>query len=432
MLLWRPVNLFDVGLQLSFAATFGIIYGFPGISKLLVRVDRPGTKWLHYATLILGATLTAQVAVMPLMARYFQYIPILGSLANLPVILLASVITAIGILFLAFSPFGHAAATLIAMPLGFAIDSVIAILRFFASLPGAAKVASQPSWTVILIFWLSLYLLGEIIFKRRISRVSLIALLFLANVEIWLGVTGRKADWSLEFLDVRRNHAWVFSAPGGPVVAAFDSFVPDGDTEEIFIRHIINRQDGKIDYLLTVTPEAPEVERISNELHPRIINFQSPDGRAISCERLISSLVEAYKKDAQSSSVANVLLHGADNTNAGFFPYPAVEIDVDGGAIIMAGWAGMGKDYDKQGKRGALILEMPWSRYARSSCLETISVYGPQFSVFSPDRFSVSAPNDRRQLTHSRDSALATSWCGAFSIKGYDGRIVVESMRPIR
>ncbi len=82
LLVSQPRVLFDIGFQLSFAATWGLLYVAP--------VLRP-----HLACLgpllapTLAATLGAQIAVAPLLAAHFQVLLVAGVLANalaLPVI----------------------------------------------------------------------------------------------------------------------------------------------------------------------------------------------------------------------------------------------------------------------------------------------------------------------------------------------------------
>ncbi len=77
------------------------------------------------------------------------------------------------------------------------------------------------------------------------------------------------------------------------------------------------------------------------------------------------------------------------------------------------------------------LLEMPWSAYARKSCLTTIEKLGPSLIVFSPDRYSAALPSSREELTHSKDLVLATSICGGFRLSRIDGRTEIRTMRVL-
>jgi len=86
----HPEGLFDVGLQLSLAAVLGLAY----LGPKLMRWLRPLPRWL---AVILGATVSAQLAVLPLMAASFRYISPVGFVANLFVIPVTGFLLASGI-----------------------------------------------------------------------------------------------------------------------------------------------------------------------------------------------------------------------------------------------------------------------------------------------------------------------------------------------
>ncbi len=76
LLALNPSVLFDIGFQLSFAATWGLLYAAPALQR--------GLKgWFSRLAPALGVTLGAHLAVTPLLAVHFQSIPIAGLVANL-------------------------------------------------------------------------------------------------------------------------------------------------------------------------------------------------------------------------------------------------------------------------------------------------------------------------------------------------------------
>lgn len=423
MLLWRPMQLYDVGFQLSFAAAFGIIYALPRLSGITSKLDRPKLKWLRWITIALLSTLAAQIAVLPLVAHYFHSIPLFGAIANLPVILLASIAIVLGTALFALSIFGGWLPLLAAVPLDFVLETIITVLKFFASLPQARMASAMPGWTVIILFWLVAYIIFETSTSRRFSRLALVSALVLINILIWSKVFERHQDWRIEFLDLRRNHAWVFEASERPTIACYDCYEPQDDAEGIIIPHILTRYGGRLDYILTTTPDSPEIGRIAAEFGSRIISFGDNS-------RGLGDFSE-YLNTTNNVSLAGikVLWGRSDNTNAGMNAYPAIEINVDSGALILAGWAGMTIRDDKFDSNIRLI-ELPWSHYARSECLNIIEACDPQFAVFSPDRYSFKAPESREKLTHTRERTVSTSLCGAFAIGDRGGAFEIETMKP--
>ncbi len=83
LLALNPPVLFDIGFQLSFAATWGLLYAAPALQRWLSAWGSPlGPVGAHLAA-ALSVTLGAHLAVTPLLALHFQSIPIAGLAANL-------------------------------------------------------------------------------------------------------------------------------------------------------------------------------------------------------------------------------------------------------------------------------------------------------------------------------------------------------------
>jgi competence protein ComEC len=105
MSLWDPFVLWDVGFQLSFLATLGLIVLVPTLDRLLVRLPR-------FLAESLSVTLAAQLLTMPLIAVYFSQVSLVAPLANflvlpaLPTVMLLGALTALA--GLAFPPLGVA------------------------------------------------------------------------------------------------------------------------------------------------------------------------------------------------------------------------------------------------------------------------------------------------------------------------------------
>jgi ComEC/Rec2-related protein len=431
MLLWNPLQLLDIGFQLSYAAAFGIIFGLPLITRIVSKFDRAKLKLLRMPTAILCGTMAAQIAVWPLSAHYFHSAPALGSLANIPVIILVTPIFALGIIFFGLTLLSSWIPLLASTPMALILDVIVKILEWFSSLPLADARIGSPSWPVMILFWLTTYFLFEIAYYRRLSKIALVMILLAGNLLIWNWSIQPLYDWNLEFLDLRRDHAWIYSSSSGRTAACIDLFENNGESGETFITHVINRYGGKIDLLLTGTPESAQIQTIGKALSARPISLREASRLSDEIKNLSFDLEQSPIKSGGRPATIKVLWDESDNTNAGDISYPAIVIDVDRGVLIMAGWAGMGTYLKNCDEKDIRILELPWSQYARYDCRKAIRDCGPQFVVFSPDKFSSHFPEDRDRLTHSQDKVLATSFCGAIAFRGHAGSVEIETMRPI-
>ena len=80
MLCYRPLWLLDIGFQLSFLSTAGLIYVTPKIRPLLVE------KLPVFVADSLAVCLAAQIAVIPFLVYYFHQLSLCSLLANLVVV----------------------------------------------------------------------------------------------------------------------------------------------------------------------------------------------------------------------------------------------------------------------------------------------------------------------------------------------------------
>lgn len=92
LLAWQPELLFDLGFQLSFAATLGIL-----------TLARPVNGWLQprlpgAMANVLAVTLAAAVAVEPLLLYHFGFVSLISPIANLWVALVAEAAVLLGTL----------------------------------------------------------------------------------------------------------------------------------------------------------------------------------------------------------------------------------------------------------------------------------------------------------------------------------------------
>lgn len=102
ILLFSPNLIFSVSFQLSYAAVFGIVYGY----KQIYRLFYIKYKVLDFFWKITVISLAAQMATAPITIYYFKQFPVLFPLTNLVAIPTASVLIIGGFLLFITSPLG--------------------------------------------------------------------------------------------------------------------------------------------------------------------------------------------------------------------------------------------------------------------------------------------------------------------------------------
>lgn len=130
ILLFNPLQLFDVGFQMSFAAVISIV----AINPILVGIIKPNHKISKWITNLITISLSAQLGVLPITLYYFGTFPTYFFLANLivvPAITIAIYTAAPTIVVTIFSDMGATLLKPIQQVFKWALESIIEItLRF--------------------------------------------------------------------------------------------------------------------------------------------------------------------------------------------------------------------------------------------------------------------------------------------------------------
>jgi len=149
MLLFNPyLLLYDIGFQLSFMATLGLILIAPQFETLLMRAPaRLGVKNFFIATV------ATQIAVLPLLMYHIGEISLVSVLVNvlvLPIVPVAMLLTfLLGLAALVFSPL----ALLLSAPTSWVLSYIVMIATWSTYVPYAAvSLPLLPVWTVFVLY----------------------------------------------------------------------------------------------------------------------------------------------------------------------------------------------------------------------------------------------------------------------------------------
>lgn len=140
LLLLNPASLWQVGFELSFAATAGLIF----LQDVWGNRLRDISPFIHDGLL---TTLAAQISVLPVLIHNFQRLSLIAPLTNLLIFWLVPLITFLGgltlVLALVFMPLAKAAAAILFVPLRL----FVGIVELAARTPFAeVGLTAPPAW----------------------------------------------------------------------------------------------------------------------------------------------------------------------------------------------------------------------------------------------------------------------------------------------
>lgn len=205
LLVGNPWLLFDAGWQLSFAATWGVLAVGPGITARLPRLP-----WRLDS--LLGISLAAQIATLPIVLYHFYLVTPLALFSNLLIVPALPLVLGLGVLYLVLIP-----ASVVLAPLcAGALTALLTVAHWLGGLPLMSFSPGQPP---LLFVALSMALLACMAWPRSPCPRPWLAVGWV--VLIGLSLTWRPLcrfvinRYDFRVLAVGQGEASVLHLPGG-------------------------------------------------------------------------------------------------------------------------------------------------------------------------------------------------------------------------
>ncbi len=443
MAVGNPSVLWDVGFQLSFAATLGLIlYAQPfqdAAAKLIARVAPPTTaeKIAQPLSEYFLFTLAAQLTTLPIMAYQFERISLVSLIANpfiLPaqpaVMLLGGLALLLGLLYL---PLGQLAAWL-AWP--FVVYTNRAV-ELFASFPHGVLVLGDFSLLFVVLFYVTLLAwtfagsrLKAFFAARGLALIPLLlGVLALVTFLTWRAAfAAPDGRLHLTFLDVGSADAILIQTPTGRAVLVNGGPSPSRLSDALGRR--LSPFDRKLDYLVIASTQEDQVAAL-----PRTLERFPPE--AVLWAGKVESSYSARQVDGwlTDQSVAVTRAVPGSGLDLGAGARLEVLSVTPRGAVLLLTWNGfrallpIGMNFDtldepQNGQAVGLVsvLLLADSGYASVNPPEWIAALRPQVAILSvaagdpdglPDQDTLDAVQDINLLRTDQNGWITVSTDGS-------------------
>ncbi len=179
LLLYNPFMIFDIGFQLSFAATISLVMFYPSIKAAVSFKYVP-----EIVSDTLAATLAAQIGVVPISIYYFNSLSLVSVISNLLVVPTVQVITIIGFIMVFTGLININLAVLIGYINNSVLSFVLFVTEISSKFPYATIKIPTPSILLISIYYATLIYLfkgrkvwGNLINQKKLALTVIIILL---------------------------------------------------------------------------------------------------------------------------------------------------------------------------------------------------------------------------------------------------------------
>lgn len=152
LLLYNPYNLFNIGFQLSFAATLSLILFYQRIKDLISFKVLP-----NIIADVAAATIAAQIGVLPISVFYFNKISIISIFSNIIVVPITGIVTILGCIMALVGQISTAISQLIGYANCVFLSFILFAAKLSADFPFAVVKLVTPSVILIIIYYAAVW-----------------------------------------------------------------------------------------------------------------------------------------------------------------------------------------------------------------------------------------------------------------------------------
>ncbi|MEW6713648.1 MAG: DNA internalization-related competence protein ComEC/Rec2 [Nitrospirota bacterium] len=257
ILLWNPGTLFELSFQLSFMAVLSLGYVIENRKQeqpVLPELENKDEKGLitkavaQIKTGLLMAT-AAVLGTAPIAGLVFKQFPLLSPLTNLIVTpLICFIILPLGF----FTGFAALFFNIPSMPLSPLTDAAthfsLRLIKLFSDIPYSSLHIPDPSFSIIALYYLSLFL----IFKNR-NKLRFLPLLLVICIYIIRPYISHD-NFKVTFLDVGQGDAALVELPDDRVMLIDGGPEKSDSGRRVIAPHLWSKGIRSVDYLVATHP----------------------------------------------------------------------------------------------------------------------------------------------------------------------------------
>ena len=249
-LIKNPFSLLNIGMQLSYLATLGIVTFYPLLSKIKI----PEGKIKNYIIENTFVTISANILILPITIYNFNTIPTNFLLSNL----IAGPVLGISLIFELITVFASVISINLAKIPGFIVNVCLALLtkitEIISKIPNITVVTPKILCVIlvyIIILNICLYINNKEIFKNyKISKV----LFILISITLITNSINIESGMRFYFIDVGQGDSTLICTPTGKnvLIDGGGSRTPDKYDvgEKVLLPYLLDRRIKKLDYII--------------------------------------------------------------------------------------------------------------------------------------------------------------------------------------
>lgn len=256
-----PCMLFNVGFQLSYAATLGIVMLYRNIKKLITCSFLPGK-----AAELIAATLAAQLGVLPVTLVHFNRVSVISIIPNILAAPMLELITILGMLMAVLGQFSLVLSRSIGYLNSVFLSAVLYITKWASDVPFASVNTATPSMLLAAAYYATVWFLlwfkplKGITLKAKYYAMALtVAALAITAGSLWPG----RLD--VVFLDVGQGDSAFIRTYSGKTVlidggGSSNPSLASEVGEKTVIPFLLDSGAGSLDIVVATHPHSDHIQ----------------------------------------------------------------------------------------------------------------------------------------------------------------------------
>ena len=254
ILLVTPFSINEIGLQLSYLGTIGIVLLSKNIENILIKI-----KLNKFFAKLLSVCFSAQCLIMPIMALKFNKISLTFFISNILASSLLGINIILGFITIFISSISINIGSMLAILLNFSLKALIVIAEFSAKIPLNSILVKTPYIITIIFLYIVILGLNYIYSNGKLSLfqkrffvliknknfqkvlVVVILLIFLSNL-----YTHISQDLKIHFIDVGQGDSCLIITPNNKKILIDGG---EGKTD-VLLSYLLDRRIKTIDYII--------------------------------------------------------------------------------------------------------------------------------------------------------------------------------------
>ncbi len=260
ILLFNPLCIYDIGFQLSFAGTTGIVLFYKTLVNSLSFLPRIINE-------VLSVSLAAQFAVNPIVAFYFNKISLVAIITNIVVVPVTGIVTIIGFIMSLAGQVSIFISQLLGGLNYFFLSFMLWVSEVSSNLPYACVQVITPSLLFILLYYSVLYvLLRYIPFKKPGPLFSKLFYTATAVVLIFSLISySLPRPLQITFLDIGQGDCAVIKTPSGKTClidggGTFPGSMGNSDPAKTIIPFLLDSGSSSVDLAILSHPHGDHIQ----------------------------------------------------------------------------------------------------------------------------------------------------------------------------